>query len=288
MARRIELTLLFLAIVLFPLYGQDLRLNDPQAQPQPNAQPAKIVDPLSARSLFLVLASKGQDMGSATGFVVEHLGKPYLITNWHVLSGRKPETNDPLDPKGSLPDEIRIVHHGKTLGTWVVRAERLNDKDGNPRRIQHKLGSKIDVAALPLLAIDDQVQLYPFDLALAGADMIPVVAMPVSIIGFPLGLTGPGVFPIWKTGHIASDPDLDYGGTPSFLIDATTRGGMSGSPVVLRLTGGFEMRKGGFILAGSGISTLFLGVYSGRLNDQSEIGKVWKPQLVSEILAQIK
>jgi hypothetical protein len=118
--------------------------------------------------------------------------------------------------------------------------------------------------------------------------MIPVVAMPVSIIGFPLGLTGPGVFPIWKTGHIASDPDLDYGGTPSFLIDATTRGGMSGSPVVLRLTGGFEMRKGGFILAGSGISTLFLGVYSGRLNDQSEIGKVWKPQLVSEILAQIK
>lgn len=270
------------------LYAQEIRTQTPQASQQQSTQPSKRVDPLSGRSLYLELFSKGQFCGSATGFVVEYKGKPYLVTNWHVLSGRNPETNNPLDPSGALPDKIHVLHHNKVLGTWVVRTEPLLEPNGTRRWIEHKQGSKIDVAALPLTVLNNQVQIYPFDLALAETDMLPAVAMPVSIIGFPLGLAGPGFFPIWKTGHIASDPDLDYAGLPCFLIDATTRGGMSGSPVVLRLTGGFETKSGGFVLAGGGIYTKFLGIYSGRLHDQSEIGRVWRPQVITEILSQAK
>jgi hypothetical protein len=33
--------------------------------------------------------------------------------------------------------------------------------------------------------------------------------MPVSIIGFPLGKGARGTLPIWVTGFIASEPDVD-------------------------------------------------------------------------------
>jgi hypothetical protein len=125
--------------------------------------------------------------------------------------------------------------------------------------------------------------IYPLDLALADVDMLPDVAMPVSIIGFPQGLTGPGKLPIWKTGHIATDPDLDFDDKPVFLIDATTRAGMSGSPVVLRLNSGYRTTKGSMVIS-SGFLTRFLGVYSAQFTD-TEIGYIWRPRVISEILS---
>ena len=81
----------------------------------------------------------------------------------------------------------------------------------------------------------------------------------------------------------ASDPGLDYDGRPAFLIDATTRGGMSGSPVVLRLHGGYRTSENNYIMAG-GTTTRFIGVYSGRIHGQAEIGRVWRPHVIPEIL----
>ena len=123
------------------------------------------------------------------------------------------------------------------------------------------------------------------DLALADAGVAAEPAMPVSIIGFPLGLSPDGAFPIWKTGHIASDPDIDYQGRPAFLIDATTRGGMSGSPVVIRMYGGYLTRARQNVIGRRQI-TRFLGVYSGRIHVEAEIGLVWRPHVIQDILEQ--
>ena len=243
-----------------------------------------IIDPLSTCSLRLELAAKGNALGTATGFVVESGGGYYLITNWHVVGGRNPDTNELLSDTGAVPDELRIVHHLKIrLGSWAVFSQRLFDSNGHPKWLEHPQGRIIDVVALPLTQHPD-VAFYPLDSALADTNVLPQPGMPVSIIGYPYGLATAVAWPIWKTGHIASDPDLDYDGRPAFLIDATTRGGMSGSPVVLRLSGGYPTRDGKFILAG-GIATLFLGVYSGRIHGQAEIGRVWRPHLIREILS---
>ena len=257
-------------------------IDSAPAKAAPSQKPV-FIDPLSVRSLYVIMSKGNKKLGMATGFVVEKDGKYYLITNWHVLSGRNPQTNQPFDKSGDTPDRIHVIHHAKKLGTWVVKPEMLYDKKGKKKWIEHKKGRAVDVVALPLTSISKDVQIYPLDLALADADVVPQVAMPVSIIGFPLGLTSARVFPIWKTGHIASDPDLDYNSEPLFLIDATTRGGMSGSPVVLRVTGGYKTRSGATVYA-SGSVTLFLGVYSGRLPGDSEIGRVWRPRLIREIL----
>lgn len=249
-----------------------------------NSNRTIIIDPLSLTSLFLKIVHNNQTIGSATGLVVEFNNNYYLVTNWHVVSGRDPVTNQPLLQKRITPPHLHIIHHSSAqLGTWIRRKESLLNENGTPRWLVHQRGRNIDVVLLPLQNIDNGIQIYPFDLNLAKTDMISQPGMPVSIIGYPLEITTGGNFPIWKTGHIASDPDLDYSNLPAFLIDATTRAGMSGSPVVLRLSGGYRTRSGGRILAGSHPQTLFLEIYSSRIGEGSEIGMVWRPIVIDEI-----
>lgn len=241
------------------------------------------IDPLSCNSLYLTIKNNEDMLGMATGFIVEKENVNYLVTNWHVLSGRHPETNKILNPKGLVPLEVLIWHHSKNLGTWILKAEKLYTDSGEKRWKEHKLGRKIDIVALPLENLPNDIQLYPFNLSLANTDIRVEIATPVSIIGFPLGLSAGGKFPIWKTGHIASEPDINYNGEPIFLIDATTRGGMSGSPVIFRSRGQYKDIKGNTIIS-AGTTTRFLGIYSGRLPRDSEIGRIWKSYLIEEIL----
>lgn len=248
-------------------------------------EPQILIDPLSTQSLLIELYVNGNALSTATGIIVQRDGTDYLVTNWHVLSGRHPESGEPLSPTLGIPDEIRILHHARNrLGSWVVRSEPLVNAEGAMLWVEHARSSEIDVAALRLTTVDDEVQLYPFDLALADTDMIPEPAMPISILGFPFGLSAGGAWPIWKTGHIATDPDIDFEtGKPAFLIDATTRGGMSGSPVVLRMHSGFRTRSGARVL-GAGVQTKLLGIYSGRIREDVEIGRVWRPSVIGEVL----
>ena len=121
-------------------------------------------------------------------------------------------------------------------------------------------------------------------MSLAHTDLKIEPAMTVSIIGYPFGLHSDR-WPIWKTGHIATNPDLNFEGKPAFLIDATTRPGMSGSPVVVRMWGAYLDNAGNYNI-GCG-ATRFLGVYSGTIYETSEIGRVWRPQVIDEILNSI-
>lgn len=243
------------------------------------------IDEISINVLRIELRALGNTVAKASGFVVRHDGGDFLVSNWHVFSGRNADTDQPLDRNAAIPDSVRIHHHSVTaLGQWVHCDEPLTNNAAEPLYVEHASGRQIDIAALRLTQLTD-VQIYPFDLALADGDIVPTVAMPVSIVGFPLGIAAAEGFPIWKTGHIATDFDLDYDGRPAFLIDATTRNGMSGAPVILRMSGGFRTRSGDLMLAGAN-ATRFLGIYSGRLDDVAEIGRVWRPQLISEVLGR--
>lgn len=241
-----------------------------------------VIDPLSCTSLRVELRALGNSLSTGTAFVVEHEEESYLITNWHVLSGRKPEDGQPMSATGAIPDEIAIVHHTQKLGAWKVVTQPLLDSGGTPLWIEHPNGASVDLAALKLDLTDSDLKVYPFDLALATHDVRLQPAMTVSIIGYPYGLATGVAFPIWKTGHIASDPDINYGGKPAFLIDATTRGGMSGSPVVYRSMGWYPSKSGALTIGGG--VTAFLGVYSGRIHKNAEIGRVWRPHLIKQLL----
>lgn len=240
------------------------------------------IDPLSTVSLFVQPLANGKVLSSATGFLVSHDGNDYLLTNWHVVAGRNSENNAILSETGQTPDSLRVWYHSsQRLGIWKSRDEKLyRNKGASHIWIEHPRGREVDVVALAV-ARDDSLSFYPLDLSLADADILLSPSDEVSIIGFPLGQAVDGNLPIWKTGHIASDLDIDRHGKPVFLIDATTKSGMSGAPVIARRIGIVRTSKG-FSMGKS--AERFLGVYSGRTSSQSDIGMVWKPQVVHEIL----
>ncbi len=238
------------------------------------------IDRLSGTSLRISPLLGGKPVGTATGFVVQGSVESYLLTNWHVVTGVNPATDQKIFES---PDEMLIHHHTKgKLGSWTTQRELLRAADGKPRWKEHRLGKRVDVVALKLAFLEG-VDLYPLDLSLADTDIVLEPAMPVSLIGYPNGLTVGGGWPVWKTGHIASDPDLDYDGAPGFLIDVTGRPGMSGSPVVLRMTGGFRTRDGSRVMTLSHPQTRFLGIYSAQYQLQ-ELGILWRSGVIKEIL----
>ncbi len=247
------------------------------------SQNTKFIDPLTCSSLHLTTMMDDSILKVATGFVVKVDEIHYLITNWHVVTGIDPYTGIEDEIK---PNKLSITYNAHELGNWIVKEEKLFDTKGEARWIEHhNTDYKIDVVAIPLVNIDKDVNIIPFDLTLAETDLRPIVASTVSIIGFPAGISWSRMFPIWKTGHIATDPDLDYYGKKLILIDATTRGGMSGSPVVLRTKGPYKKKSGRTVLTDVTV-TLFMGVFSAQSNEL-EIGFVWKPKVLFEILNSI-
>lgn len=247
-----------------------------------NQNPKIIIDEFSVKPLYLETVLNDAILGIGTGFAVKKDSSYYIITNWHVVTGRDPNTNRPLSDRGIAdPNKIKVWFHGKKLGSWLPCEINLVDQNNNKLWIEHSRGREIDVVATPILAAPN-IEIYDIDLKLSEFDLMIYPSEAVSIIGFPEGLTSAGKLPIWKTGHIASDIDIDWDGKPAFLIDATTKSGMSGSPVIAKRISIYQTSRGNQI----GNAVRFLGIYSGRNIGETgiEVGVVWKPRVISEIL----
>jgi hypothetical protein len=112
-------------------------------------------------------------------------------------------------------------------------------------------------------------------------------ADPVSVVGFPFGLQAGGSLAVWATGFMASEPDIDFNNLPTFLVDCRTRPGQSGSAVIAHRHGGMVTMQDGSSGVFGGPVTKFLGVYSGRINEESDLGIVWKASAVSVVVSAV-
>ena len=232
----------------------------------------------------------GQNLATGTGFVLNSAKGPVLVTNRHNLTGRWQKDNKPLSKNGGIPNKVEIFHHATSrLGHWVPKTEPLySDQDSElPRWIEHPvLGAKADFVALPLTQLDT-VALYPYGLANPGQHIKIGPAEIVSVIGFPFGKTAGGYFPIWVTGFTASEPDIDFDNLPIQLIDCRSRPGQSGSPVVaVRASGFIPLENGDQALFGGPVHKM-IGIYSGRIRPESDLGIVWKTSAIAELIDSI-
>lgn len=239
----------------------------------------------SHQSLYVEMKANGHTIGRGTAFVANVSGGiNFLLTNRHIVTGRNQDTGEPLDRKNSaIPDALTVWHNAQSELGQFVQVHVPLFRDSVPQWIEHPtLGATADFVALP---ISDQgnIDLYPYTVeSFVHTQIEP--AQSVSVVGFPFGERTGASFAVWATGFIASEPEINHGGRPVFLIDCRSRPGQSGSPVIR------HRGRCGMVTHENGATenttpSDFLGIYSGRINMESDLGIVWKAYAITELLA---
>ncbi|NIY91124.1 trypsin-like serine peptidase [Vibrio diazotrophicus] len=260
-------------------------------QKQEGVYPLNIELP-SLKSLFIEMYFGEQLLSTGTATLISNTRKSHcaLVTNRHNVTGRHQQTGECLSSTLGVPDNIVIHFHrpGENIGDWIKVKLPLYREDGRSFWIEHPiLGEKADIVALNLNWGSDVLKIpYYLKLDLDRVGMLVSPAEPVSVIGFPFGMSTSGKLPVWATGFLAQELSLISEDNPVFLIDCRTRQGQSGSPVIAFRTSGYRTIKDNRISASlSGrVAWEFLGIYSGRVNEQSDLGRVWHVSALEELL----
>jgi hypothetical protein len=197
----------------------------------------------------------GQGTGTAFGFLFQRDEKqwPFLVTNRHVITGAQAgkfffTLSDGQKPLVGQRLDIDIDafegrwHCHPTADIAVMPYMPLL------KEIE-KSGQRVYFQALPDSIVPSQQQLEDLD-----------AVEEVFFVGYPNGIYDQrNLLPIVRRGTTATPPQLDYNGTPTFLIDASVFGGSSGSPVLICRSGGFD-KKNTFVF---GQRIHLLGVVAG-------------------------
>jgi len=238
----------------------------------------------SVKSAYVEPQFKDTTLASATGFMVKREGKVFLITNRHVVRGRHQDTDQPLAAHGGVPNSIRILFLLESqFNLWQELFEPLYDENEEPLWIEHpRYRGKVDVIALPLPQLDGK-DVLGYDPWVEPVALIDPCER-LSIIGFPLGIISYTTLGIWVQGFVATQTQVNHGGLPCFLIDSRTRHGQSGAPVIFYSGNGNYTSVLGMKTMSAGSVCDFVGVYSGRISKDSDLGTVWKAEVVREII----
>ncbi|MEL6487720.1 MAG: trypsin-like peptidase domain-containing protein [Pseudomonadota bacterium] len=266
---------------------------------------------ISITTIRLHMSFNDTELATGTGFFYEAGGKPFLITNRHNLTGRDNNTGKMLDDKtGGLPNRLSFSVPKYVTKCGIVEfsgTERVAFDLGwelkSPPWLEHpKLGKLADVIAL------DLGKIWPnAPLPVAYVNKLPhnhplsvLPASTVSVVGYPFGTSVNQHYPVWVTGAVASEPNMDVEGKPAMYIDCRTNKGASGSPVFMILNGGTapmdSEASGNDVVMRGRLGNAhsasfyvpvhrFLGVYSGRLNKNSDIGFLWRESAVEDVCA---
>jgi len=243
----------------------------------------------------LRLFARDQELGCASGFFVERKGQCYLVTNWHVVTGRHFQTGRVIDEKNAaLPDRLKFLAQQKgNVAEWTdVDCALYWDADKTrtpaaPIWLEHG-GHRhnVDVVAIPI-KYPDGANLHTIDCVNTVPKLLLTVSREVFVLGYPKGIDGGRGFPIWKRASIATEPGIELGGVPKMLIDTATREGMSGAPVIAIADGEFDVEGAPAAYRKPGRVYRFVGVYSGRIGRgemEAQLGIVWREQSLYEIL----
>jgi hypothetical protein len=246
----------------------------------------------SLKSLYIEMYFNNIKLSSGTASLIakDKNTRCVLMTNRHNITGRHQETGECLDKNAAIPNIIHIYFHkSNVIGEhkWKIVKLPLYRETREPYWIEHPLlKEKADIVALNLNWGTDIKQVpYYLDLGLDRNNLFLTPAETVSVIGYPFGLSSFGKFPIWATGFIAQELELISKENPIFLIDCRSRQGQSGSPVIAYRTNGYRKKDGDKISAVLSANTCweFLGIYSGRINSESDLGKVWHVTAIIEL-----
>lgn len=196
--------------------------------------------------------------GSGTGFIFYHEKDEktysFIVTNKHVVMGMTSGALTFLKRNGALPK----------LGD----GNRVDIDDWSQAWFGHP-DSSIDIAIYPLAPLEEYINRdHNIDLfyRAVSSDLIPTSEQAaeldaletVTFVGYPNGVwDSKNLLPVVRRGTTASPMEVDFEGTPRFLIDASVFGGSSGSPVFVLNQGSWPTKSGGIV---TGSRFYFVGV----------------------------
>lgn len=251
-------------------------------------------DPISLTTHHLHMGFNDEILAHGTGFIYKKDDNYFLVTNWHNVSGKHPDTGKHLSGHLGEPNVIYTYFREQSNpgnGHKEIIPLYSDDEMQNPVWKEHPVhGHKVDVVAIPLpLDLVAKYEFFPINDIQFDYEYKEEVADESFIIGYPFeDLTYLGL-PIWKKASIASEPDVNLLQLPMMYVDTATRSGLSGSPVIMQRIGIHGVVNGVFNNESSiGRIRNFIGIYSGRVGKdefKAQLGIVWKSKVIDEILA---
>jgi S1-C subfamily serine protease len=196
-----------------------------------------------------------QLLTNATGFFFQRDDELFVVTNRHVVFN---------EPTAHLPDRIEIELHqsADTLSDTVQLSIPLYADGKSAWREGVDSAGIVDIAVLRLepAALPKKLLHRAFTPRhlVQKLDLVEI-GMPVRIVGFPLGIHDlMHKLPVARQAVIASAFGVRFQGQGCFLTDARLHRGMSGAPVVARVTGRTSGR--------TALPWMLLGVHATRLD----------------------
>lgn len=219
-----------------------------------------MVESLLISATYVSTMVAGKRLTNATGFFFERGGKLFLVTSRHVVFD---------EPTGHRPDQLEIEFH--TDAENLARVERILLPLYRTDRPLWRQGvdsvGPVDIAALeiPRTALPDKSFFTAFTPAHLVTEFDPFeVGTPVLIVGFPLGFHDHvHHLPVARQAMVASAFGIRFQGQGYFLTDAMLHRGLSGAPVVARMT---SQRSGR-----SELPWMLLGVHAARMDVARDI-----------------
>ncbi len=270
---------------------------------------AMAIEHLSLVTTPIMLRKGDRVVSQGTGFYYvskdkKHGNIVFLITNHHVVTGHPPK-----ETKSPIGDNIIFYFHKNNENPGDVKEVKfpLFTKEGKPIWLSSKEFPNADIAVIPIVtALYDGAEVSAISGDWAGGKLKVRTTSPVTLIGYPYGYYDKkNWLPIWKTGNIASEPEIDFEGEPLFLIDVSAFPGMSGSPAFATADGAYETVDGPTTV---GRVRKFLGIYAsmqmleeakyleqipstaklGIIDKESlQIGHIWRASLIDDIVKDI-
>lgn len=256
-----------------------------------------IPDDYSLASYYVESYFNDTRLSNASCFFYEAGEKLYLITNWHVVTGKDANTFEHLSANAAEPNLLKVHIFEKdtdeSFQSGYILTVSLLDSKGNHLWIEQKNeidATMTDVVAIPV-NIPLKAKVFPVNCLEEPFNENTTVSIKddVFIIGYPFGIQCSSL-PIWKRASIASEPCVDICDKPMMFVDTTTKPSMSGSPVLYKekrtttLINNKENQMSRYF-------TKFIGVYSGRVYAkniyEAQLGIVWKASIIENLLSHI-
>src|SRR6185503_18523606 len=184
---------------------------------------------LMTTPVYLLDGTKQVSQGTGFFFGIKNpagvIDTEFLVTNYHVVTGHSPGSTLPnqgdrvvfyLHKDQNEPSEVKqvILPLYSTAGTplWEQSTEHLD----------------ADVILLPLPKATFQgIAMWVFIDEHTRNDIRIRPTSSATLLGYPYGFSDTtNRLPVCKTGHVASEPQVDFQGKPAFLVDVSAFPGM--------------------------------------------------------------